>query len=737
MTTCYTLSLSHAESALNVIDPTDRDIWLKCGMALQNEFGDAAFEVWDRWSQQATNYKSNDAVRTWKSFKNGGSITIGTLIHLAKEFGWRHDKIHSIIPNSHISTNKTNDINNNTENSNCDKESSQRAQDIYRCSTTKNLKSHKYVVNKKLNYIERLRIGSLGKQSSFSDCLLVPIFNEKYEISSLLGISEYNQFHGKNKTYLKGAKKSGGFLPLGPDFRGATKVLVGEGLATVDAAAQSCSLPGVVAFDAGNLCAVAKIVRRLAAPGAEIIILADDDSDRMDNPGFSAAKKAAEAINGVIAYPNLGKKADFWNVLNELGPEAVQSRVLKIPKEAESPSRFRLKYRDDILNSPDLEWVIKGVLPNRGVASIFGPSTAGKSFIVLDAATCIAQGKPWFGRKTIKTQIYYLCLEGQAGIKQRVQAWEIYNGQKFPDNFALITEKFNITSTNDIIDLASVVQKNSIIIIDTLSRASTGKDENSGKDMGEILENASDLQRMVDGLVILVAHTGKKIENGMRGHSSLPANLESTILVSRTKDTRSWTASKEKDAKDGEIDFFDLTVIDVGFDKDGDKISSCVVTPKNNARTSQRNELTGESKLGLDTFLKAAHAEGLLDNEGRFAGLSTEVWRRYFYEASTAPNINAMKKAFQRVRTKLVSLDYLIEINGLYRPCGDTALITEVEISNSLRKAEMGYRYAAGTLPAHVPQNNHESGTVLVPPSLEGVPSTGLGSQFPSEFQND
>lgn len=51
------------------------------------------------------------------------------------------------------------------------------------------------------------------------------------------------------------------------------------------------------------------------------------------NPGKEAATKAALAIGGKVAIPDMGKKADFHDVLKELSPDAVKERILaaKIP----------------------------------------------------------------------------------------------------------------------------------------------------------------------------------------------------------------------------------------------------------------------------------------------------------------------------------------------------------------------------------------------------------------------
>lgn len=38
--------------ALQFIPSTDRDTWLRMGMAIKSELGEAGFELWDNWSRQ-------------------------------------------------------------------------------------------------------------------------------------------------------------------------------------------------------------------------------------------------------------------------------------------------------------------------------------------------------------------------------------------------------------------------------------------------------------------------------------------------------------------------------------------------------------------------------------------------------------------------------------------------------------------------------------------------------------
>ena len=49
----------------------------------------------------------------------------------------------------------------------------------------------------------------------------------------------------------------------------------------------------------------------------------------MNNTGIEAAKQAAATLGGRVALPAMGKRADFWDVDNELGSEAVRLRIEK------------------------------------------------------------------------------------------------------------------------------------------------------------------------------------------------------------------------------------------------------------------------------------------------------------------------------------------------------------------------------------------------------------------------
>lgn len=74
--------------ALSFIDPTDRDTWVRCAMAVKSELGDEGFSIWDAWSAQAASYKASDAKSVWRSIKPFGGITAASLYAEAKKSGW-------------------------------------------------------------------------------------------------------------------------------------------------------------------------------------------------------------------------------------------------------------------------------------------------------------------------------------------------------------------------------------------------------------------------------------------------------------------------------------------------------------------------------------------------------------------------------------------------------------------------------------------------------------------------
>ena len=82
--------INTAWQMLQVIPADDYEIWLRCGMALKDEFGEQGYQLFLEWSKQAHNFSQSAVDSTWKSIRRSG-VTIGTLIFFAKEHGWNSE----------------------------------------------------------------------------------------------------------------------------------------------------------------------------------------------------------------------------------------------------------------------------------------------------------------------------------------------------------------------------------------------------------------------------------------------------------------------------------------------------------------------------------------------------------------------------------------------------------------------------------------------------------------------
>ncbi|AJK45388.1 hypothetical protein BGL_1c08550 [Burkholderia plantarii] len=318
-----------ASIALGYIPPDDRDTWRQVGMALKAEFGEDGFAPWNDWSQGAQNYNEKDTRDVWMSFK-GGRITIKTLFHLAKQGGFepRAHRAKPIDPaererqRTERAAREAAELAEVTEKQQA---ASVLAESIWSAAGPAPA-DHPYLVRKRVPadtlrvYHGDLRIGTVACDGA----LLVPARDAHGKLWTLEFILTDGQ-----KRYLPNGRKSGCFALVGGAV--SSVLLLGEGYATCATLAAATSYPAAVAFDAGNLSAVATALRGLY-PKARIVVCADDDYKTQNNPGVTKARAAAEAVEGMVLVPDFGPNrpaagTDFNDLAAHLGPDAVTASV--------------------------------------------------------------------------------------------------------------------------------------------------------------------------------------------------------------------------------------------------------------------------------------------------------------------------------------------------------------------------------------------------------------------------
>lgn len=172
-------------------------------------------------------------------------------------------------------------------------------------------------------YLIRKGIKASGAKQ-YNDALLIPMGADG-EIHSL-------QFVGLDgeKRFLTGGRVKGCYFSIGKP-KGAVALCIAEGFATGATIHEATGYPVAVAFNAGNVGAVAKAMRDKFSDLA-LILCADDDIQTDGNPGLTAATDAARSVGGLLALPDFGidrpaGASDFNDMAALCGQEAVRQAI--------------------------------------------------------------------------------------------------------------------------------------------------------------------------------------------------------------------------------------------------------------------------------------------------------------------------------------------------------------------------------------------------------------------------
>lgn len=590
------LQIEKARAALFSIPPDiSRDDWIRVGMAAQA--AELTFDDFNDWSAQAANYEPTATRDAWKSFKPGKGIGPGTLFKMAATHGWRKDSSSKPHSNRQQKSSGQGRINGH---------SAPNAVEVWnRCEPATH--AHPYVVAKGAEGVplDSLRVVPVGDPlrimgESMVGALVLPLSRPDGTLSSLQFITppetakRLKEQRKTDKPNLPGASLDG-WLTVGVLTTGGV-AYVCEGIGAAWACWKATGKTAVVCFGWGRVKTVTEELRQ-QDPSARLVLVPDVGKETQ-----AAEIARVTGVEFVLMPKGWPSNSDVCDLALREGLDALKSLLI----EPRAPAkRFRLLSGADLVGLPPLRWLVRGVLPAEGVAALYGPSASGKSFLALDMAAAIAEGHRWFECRVNAAPVIYAALEGEAGFRTRVLAWEARHGRKLPNDLRLMLQPFKLTTNEDVRDLAAVVPAGAVVFLDTLNRAAPTADENSSTDMGVILEATKRLQALTGGLVCLIHHTGKNESKGLRGHSSLFAALDAAVEVTRDGERRTWKVVKSKDGQDGNVHPFRLQVEMLGADEYGDAITSCSVLPDQAAQDVRRVKLPqgGNQRIAFDALL--------------------------------------------------------------------------------------------------------------------------------------
>jgi hypothetical protein len=396
------------------------------------------------------------------------------------------------------------------------------------------------------------------------------------------------------KRFTAGMVTDGSFAVLNGSVEGRTYLC--EGWATAASVALSTGRPAVFCLSSGNLPKVAAILAELR-PEADLFVAADNDA-----AGIKAAKETG------LQWKAPSTAGYDWNdVLLAQGAEAVKDALeTKLLDTVFTPSQAR-----PILTA---NYLIKGWLGCGQMSVMYGPSNVGKSFAALDMAWHVASGEMWHGFRVSGGPVLYLATEGGSSFHNRLTAL----AQKYErTDVPLYIRPSPVDLLRPNADLAEIIalvaeikeasgQECVQIVVDTVSRAMAGGNENGPEDMTAFISNVDAMRADTGAHCMLVHHSGKDVAAGARGHSSLRAATDTEIEMelSREDGLRFARATKQRDMETGAEFAFKLDVITLGVDQDGDDVTTCVIEPVqgDEIKDAKRKPLTKNGKVLVECF---------------------------------------------------------------------------------------------------------------------------------------
>jgi hypothetical protein len=345
---------------------------------------------------------------------------------------------------------------------------------------------------------------------------------------------------------------------------------------------------------------------------------------------------------------------------SELQPLPVEQK--KSPFKVVAAADFSI---DDL---PDP--LVEGAIIKNTVHVFYGATQAGKTFVTIDLALCLATGRSWFDREIDEpVAVLWVSAEDAPGVRLRVIAWCKYHGvDRARVPFLTIEGNVfnlrNATTQDEIVKAGEDLLTNSglkhiAVVIDTLARSTPGADEKSGKDMSEVTDAFDRLRFRLPATLIVIDHTGKDESKGIRGHSSKMQGLDSYALVKQTAgkhfvDFGSGVGKVKNYGRPAKIGF-SLHTIELAEDRKGRPITSCVVVPRSiSAAELGPVALDARAKEFRDALARLVSEEGtLLPNAlGEGTYVTEERWREACY-ASLPGKANSKRKLYTRTRNGL------------------------------------------------------------------------------------
>jgi hypothetical protein len=329
-----------------------------------------------------------------------------------------------------------------------------------------------------------------------------------------------------------------------------------------------------------------------------------------------------------------------------------------LPAPAKKPRLYRVGFDEAAAQAtaeshPNL---IDDVLDQGSFAVIYGPSNSGKTFLALSMAYHVATGLPWDGHPVAKGTVLYVVAEGSRGINKRIAALKKRYAPADSPPLDIIPCPVDMKSSSaDVLQTVRLAKEAAeehglpavLIVIDTLSRALAGGDENASTDMGAFVMNVDKLRLATSAAVLVVHHTGKNVANGARGWSGLRAAIDTEIEVGEGGVI---SFEKQRDMEMLPDIRFRLEAVSLGAGPKGKEITSCVL-----AIVSEFDE---DADRAIEVSAQVKEYYDALTDLGREPATGKQ-WDASYEAYCKASGLDISDRNLRRWRTELEQAGYV------------------------------------------------------------------------------
>lgn len=215
--------------------------------------------------------------------------------------------------------------------------------------------------------------------------------------------------------------------------------------------------------------------------------------------------------------------------------------------EPEEPDRFLMMESDRRSKRPP-RWLYEGVLPDTGVAQLYGASGSGKTFVAIDLALSVSNGLDWGSRSWTgpreQSWVLYVLGEGSWDFQRRLDAWVDSNPGCTAGRVLTVEERdLNLADPVDwrrlgqelVSDerLVGVADKIGLVVLDTQSML-LHVDENDNRKASEAMSVLKRVSKRLRCPVLLVHHKGVAGDGRARGASAWHAAVDLQVELTKT-----------------------------------------------------------------------------------------------------------------------------------------------------------------------------------------------------------